>query len=135
MSNFNIYQIKQLEAITAVLARNEAYQYRKICRWFSRAYSTPLKEVEQLPWDYLLTHYYEAQLEDMDYNNVFDLATENYIEEFVNEDEVLKKKLEEELVAEQLRTIKKKRERDKFKEDVPKIQGKSMKFDDEESEL
>ena len=42
-----------------------AYFYRKICRWYSREFSTPLHEVEKLPITDVLTHYYESHYEDL----------------------------------------------------------------------
>ena len=37
--------------------------YRKVCRWYSKTFSTPLKEVEALPETYVLQHYYENMIE------------------------------------------------------------------------
>lgn len=128
-ADFDIYKIKQLEAITNILGKTEDYFQRKVCRWFSEKYSTPLPEVERMEWDYLLTHYYEAALEDMDYNNVFDMAQHQYIEEFMEEDEVIRQQLEEELIEEQEQSLKKKEK--KKQENEQKIKEFNMSFDEE----
>ena len=132
-SDFDIYRIKQLEAITNILGKTEEYFQRKVCRWFSEKYSTPLPDVEKMEWGYLLTHYYEAVLEDMDYNSVFDMAQREYIEEFIEEDELIRQKLEEELVTEQESSIEKKKAKtNKESLDKPVVKEFTMSFDDEE---
>jgi primosomal protein N' len=39
--------------------------YRRICRWYSQKFVTPLHEVEELPTEYILQHFFEYQFEDM----------------------------------------------------------------------
>lgn len=50
-------------ALASVLEPDEAYYHRKICRQFSEKYHVPLPEVEKLPYDYVLRHHFERQLE------------------------------------------------------------------------
>ena len=137
----DIYNIKQLEAITSILTKDEGYFHRKVCRWFSEKYSTPLPEVETMEWSYLLTHYYEAALEDMTYNQVFDMAQAQYIDEFMQEDERIRQKLDEALVAEQeelLAKKEKKKQQDSsapsgsVKKTEPTVQSYNMDFEDED---
>jgi hypothetical protein len=42
------------------------YFIRKVFRWYSKEFSTPLHEVLELPLDDVLTHYWESQYEQMD---------------------------------------------------------------------
>lgn len=42
------------------------YTYRKIFRWYSRTFSTPLHQVEELPLEDVLRAWYEETLEDLD---------------------------------------------------------------------
>lgn len=57
-------QTIQRTALYAVEKNEWEYQYRKICRWYSRTYSTPLDVVEYdlLP-EYVLQHYFEETIE------------------------------------------------------------------------
>ena len=77
-----------------------------------------------MEWDYLLTHYYEAALENMEYNNVFDMAQHQYIEEFMEDDERIKQELEEDLIREQEESLQKKEK--KKQENEQKIKEATM---------
>lgn len=57
-------QTIQRFALHAVEKNGWEYQYRKICRWYSRTYATPLTVVEMdlLPED-VLQHYFEETIE------------------------------------------------------------------------
>ncbi len=65
-------ELKALE-ILALKSREKpdfTSEVRKIQRWFSKSFSTPLKEVEQLDLHYLLQHKYEdyiSSLSEEDY--------------------------------------------------------------------
>jgi len=41
------------------------YFYRHILRWYSKAFTTPLEEVYDLPIDFVLQHFFECRYEDM----------------------------------------------------------------------
>lgn len=84
---FNLYDYIKIQAFESYLNEDDQYFYRKVCRWYSTEFHTPLTEVEKLPWDYILLHYYESSLEKMDYNDVLDLAIEEYVPEIVEEQE------------------------------------------------
>ncbi len=45
---------------------SNAYALRKVLRWYSKTFATPLHVVETLPVDDILQHYYESLYEDMD---------------------------------------------------------------------
>jgi hypothetical protein len=42
------------------------YHLRRIFRWYSKNFATPLHEVYELPLEDVLTHYWESQYEDME---------------------------------------------------------------------
>lgn len=71
-----------------------AYQSRKILRWYSQTFFTPLHEAYKLPFVDVLTHYYEAQAEanagDKDY------TVEDLQEEFRSLTESAKERAERE---------------------------------------
>ena len=60
------YTAIRLNALDAVLSGdNQEYVLRHIFRWYSKTFATPLNEVEELPLEDVLTHYYETKYEDM----------------------------------------------------------------------
>jgi len=52
-------------ALNNVANKVGSYPIRKLVRWFSREFSTPIHVVEDLPIDYILLQYYESQYENM----------------------------------------------------------------------
>ena len=56
----------QRQALMSVLEPNMEDFIRKICRWYSRAFYTPLHLVERMPLDYVAKHYFEYYYENMD---------------------------------------------------------------------
>jgi hypothetical protein len=106
-------------ALASVLEPDEAYYYRKICRSFSERYHMPLPEVEKLPYDYVLRHYFEHQIEQLNESDAeeaahalevrmqrsinpnYDAEEEESIEDFVQmiEDEIAgKRKVKKKLI-------------------------------------
>jgi hypothetical protein len=53
------------QAMLDVMEGDFLYHYRRICRWFSSKFATPLSEVEELPIEYVLQHFFEEQFESM----------------------------------------------------------------------
>ena len=54
----------QILALAAIEDKTWEHQYRTICRWYSREFSTPLQVVEHdLNQIHVLTHYYEDSFE------------------------------------------------------------------------
>lgn len=49
----------------AVLRPNADYFERKVMRWYSKTFSTPLSEVEELPLEDVFLAYYEEQYADL----------------------------------------------------------------------
>jgi hypothetical protein len=60
----NIKAIKTL-AMAAVVSEDDSYNLRYIQRWYSKEYSTPLADVEDIPSQDLLQTYFEVRYEDM----------------------------------------------------------------------
>lgn len=50
----------RVEAFAAVLRGDDDFQYREIMRWYSREFSTPLPQVEELDREDVLQHYWEC---------------------------------------------------------------------------
>ena len=55
----------RLQAVLDVLEGEFDYQYRRICRWYSTTYSTPLAEVDSLPIGWVLRAFFENGCEKM----------------------------------------------------------------------
>lgn len=53
-------------AFRAVEKRDHEYVVRHVCRWYSERFHTPLGEVEAIPLEQVLTHFFEVQVEEMD---------------------------------------------------------------------
>lgn len=109
-NSLSIYQIEQIKAISAFLCKNPDFIYRKICRWYSRSFNTPLKEALKEPITFILQHYYESLLENKTYNEVFDIAVSDYLPEFVDEKEKEDQAFVEALEREQEKQLKAKKE-------------------------
>lgn len=55
----------QILAIAALEEPNAEDFYRKICRWYSREFSTPLMAVEDIDPVYVLQHYFEDVFDNL----------------------------------------------------------------------
>jgi hypothetical protein len=128
---FDYSKYKQLQSIVDVLFRNPAYDERRIRRWYSKAFFTPLHEVYELPWDFVYQNYNEATLDDLEYNQVYDLACENYIEEFADQREIEDQAFAESLREEQKQTLAKKKDKKSKKSKKSQSLDKEPKEDKE----
>ena len=104
-----IYLTEQLKAVQALLHDTPDFFYRKVCRWYSSKFHTPLMEVYELPYHHVLQNYYEAQFDKQTYNDVFDYTTKELLKIFIDKEEEENKAFAEELLREQQRTIEKKK--------------------------
>lgn len=59
----DIYTAIKLMAMKAVIEPDEAAVTRRIQRWYSKTFFTPLSEVEKIDFFEILTHYYEETYE------------------------------------------------------------------------
>lgn len=85
--DFNLYRAYQLEAAEKILEPDESAYFRKICRWYSKNFHTPLFQVYKLPIDHVLTNYYESTMEDIPYNDLIDLTVQDFLPELAEQEE------------------------------------------------
>ena len=120
MDRPTIYTALQLEAISGILNRSDINFYRRVCRWYSKEFHTPLHiviEGKVVQWDEILLNYYESQMEDIGYNQVYDMAIQEYIPELAEKFEDENQAFANALIAEQHQTIAKKKAKDKAVEE------------------
>jgi len=110
MSEFSIYELIRLESLNRAIYGSDEFFYRKVCRWFSKTFNTPLNIVEKTPWHEILTHYYESQYESMSRNDLIKVAkevlpeiaqeeekqTEDFIKELLAQEQAKKQSLKKE---------------------------------------
>ena len=107
-----VVQNAQLKAVESMLTKTHEFFERKVRRWFSKQYSTPYMDTFDIPWEELLLHYYEANIESLSHNEVFDLAVSEYLPEFMKEAEDEDSEFAQSLRDEQDRTVKAKKAKD-----------------------
>jgi len=108
MANIIHDDLKALEII-ALKSREKpdfGSEVRKLCRWFSKEFSTPLEEVEKMDLHYILLHKYESfinGLNDEDYLKYKNqLLYPEKLEQIAEEDDSwIEAELQKELEAEQ----------------------------------
>ena len=61
-------------ALSSVLEPDNDAQVRRLHSWFSRTFQIPLPEVEDLPIEYILLHYYEELYSNMDEDELLEEA-------------------------------------------------------------
>lgn len=95
--------IDQLETLTikAIALKDSEYFYRKVCRYYSEKFHTPLLQVYDLPWVFVLNNYLEHVIEtNNNKEDIYNLAIEIcYPEKKVEEEQELEdwiKKVEKE---------------------------------------
>ena len=54
------------QALLAVLKPDQDYEVRRILRWYSKTFFTPLPVVEEMPFDDVLRDYFECHFEEME---------------------------------------------------------------------
>jgi primosomal protein N' len=85
--DFNYYKYLQLKSLDLIFNPNDAYFQRKICRWYSKEYSTPLKQVLVMAFDEVLTHYYENQFESIPRNDLIEMLINDHLPELSSEED------------------------------------------------
>lgn len=141
----NIYEYLQTEAISGTLNRSDLAFFRKVCRWYSKTFHTPLHTVMEckvVQWDEILLSYYEENMSDLPYNQVYDIACQEYIPELADQYEKENEEYAEALVEEQQRTVERRKKKQEAKakaepkveepKEQPKPPEMKMSFDDEE---
>ena len=113
--------IDQLEilALKAVALRDPEYFQRKVCRYYSEKFHTPLMEVYELPWPFVFTNYLEHVIEvNNGTKEIYDLAVQVCYPEMVEEEEAAIQRRIKEIEEEEQR----KREKHKKKVEERKAQ-------------
>jgi len=88
-------------ALRDIALKDPEYFQRKVCRYFSEHFHTPLLEVYDLPWPFVFTNYLEHIVEsnhgqESIYNLAIDICYPEYRQEEEEEVEDWIKKIEEE---------------------------------------
>lgn len=107
-------------ALKSISLRDPEYFYRRVCRYYSENFNTPLMEVYELPWAFVFTNYIEHIIETKSsQEDIYDLAVDIHYPEIIeNEEEELQdwiRKIEEE--EERKRQAKKNKEKEKVKKE------------------
>lgn len=142
---FSVYESLQVEAIYNAVTNNDGFFERKVRRWFSKNYNTPLMDTYEVPWSDILIHYYESLLENNTFNQNFEIMTARYLPELVDQKDAEDAAFAQSLVEEQRRTLKKKKAKTKVKLKKPaeapkrKPEGEpeevmNLQFDDKDFE-
>lgn len=103
---FSHFEYLQLKALDCIFNPTDEYLQRKICRWYSKEFNTPLKDVYSIPFDEILTHYYESKFENIPYNDLIDILIEDFLPELSIEKDEENEKWIKELEQEQEQTLK-----------------------------
>ena len=141
-----IYECLQVNAVFDKLTQNDMFFFRKICRWYSEKFHTPLHDVLEgtvIGWDEILKHYYEHNIDSQSYNEIFELAMKEYLPEFADDwerqnEEFAKALIEEQKMLQEKAKAKKKdfneamEEMDKIEENSELPPEMNLSFDDEE---
>ena len=149
--------INELEilALKSVALKDPEYFTRKVCRYYSEKFHTPLTEVYALPWAFIFTNYIEHIIETNNsreeiYNIAVDVfypekkRVKNFMGEFESEEEELDawvKKLEKEAQEERdrkstIEAAKKEEEEETLKQNTePEISLESNQFEHLDKEM
>ncbi|MDD5650849.1 MAG: hypothetical protein PHF86_10620 [Candidatus Nanoarchaeia archaeon] len=132
MDNSDICKLEIFKAVEAFLLKTDMLFERKIRRWYSRTFFTPLKEVYNLSWQFILQNYYESLLEKKSYNEIIDLASQDLLTELIEESEKEADDFanSEELLEEQREGLNKILKKEEKIVKKPKIPSVNMKFDE-----
>lgn len=105
---FNYYKYLQLKALDSIFNPDDVYFQRKICRWYSKEFSTPLDQVMRSSFADILVHYYENQFENIPKNDLIDMMVDDHLTDITIEKDDEVDEWVENLEAEQLATLEKK---------------------------
>jgi hypothetical protein len=129
------YQAIQLEALSSHLTHSEVGFCRKVCRWYSEKFHTPLHVVLEgkvVLWDEVLLHFYEYQMDEMEYNDVLDAAVKDMIPELADAHEAANQDFADSLVEEQEKSMKKEEKTEEPEVELEPPAPVAMSFEEEE---
>ena len=100
--HIDVYEHLEVLALHSVsTGKDPSYVYRKICRWFSREFHTPLPQVIKLPVEFVLQNYYEYQFESLQEEELFKImryhADPDYVETQKSDDDEFFRQVQEEV--------------------------------------
>lgn len=112
MVDSEVIKALQLIALQAAEDPTDEQFYRGVCRWYSEKYATPLHQVEDMDYYYVLQHYFEENYNelksstDKDANHQYDeiktrLLYPEELKKKQEDDDDWVKKLEEEAKAQE----------------------------------
>lgn len=110
MKEFNYYEYLRLKAAGNIITSDQEYIIRKIFRWYSKEYSTPLHLLENgtVSWDNVILHYFEHTLsENYSHNDLLDLLKNEMLPELAQKHEQELDEYAKSLEKEQEETLKK----------------------------
>ena len=101
--DINIYEYLEILALHSVSTdKDSSYVYRKICRWFSRSFHTPLPQVIDLPVEFVLQNYYEFQFENFKEEELIGImryhVDPDYVESVESDDDAFFQQIKEEAI-------------------------------------
>lgn len=142
---YSIYYQAKLRAVEGALTESTEFFYRKITRWYSNQFHTPLQQVRKMPFMHILQEYYETQIEGYEYNDLYDMTVQQLIPELMRAREEQDEEFAQNLVEEQQRTLKRKEKKEaekakgqqSLKDDnkpSSQVQEFNMNFEEEEEE-
>ena len=120
----------QINALNSVLLGNETYFYRKMCRYISQNFNIPLPEVEKMPVDYVLLHYFESTYEGYEEKELLKLAKELCAPDIASKEEEQIQAVIADLEKEQEAILNSKSNENQSLE-IPKQKEFNLTFDDE----
>lgn len=107
MSNFSIYEYYHLDSIENKLLRSDIAFERKVRRWFAKEYNQLVKNTYKLPWTEIVAEYYDSQIEQSEYNTIYEIAENQYLPEVAEAREESDQAYADSLIEEQKRSMKK----------------------------
>lgn len=118
-------------ALSEVYYNTAIYFYKKVCRWYSKNCSTPLMEVYNLPWDHVISAYYESMYESLPRDKIEELAKERFTPDLIQKEAEENEEFAKNFEQEWLKKVKGNKTESLDKPE-PEQDGISLQFDDTE---
>lgn len=104
----SFYEALQLTALQGKVLNTPDFFERKVRRWYSSSFNTPLEKTHELPWSFILLNYYEDQVDKLEYNDAFDRLVD-YLPKVQKLEDEENQQFADDLIEEQQKTLKKKK--------------------------
>lgn len=124
-------------ALKAVALKDPEYFYRRVCRYYSLNFHTPLMQVYELPWPFVFSNYLEHIIETNNgkediYNLAIDIC---YPERRVDEEDSLNRRIKEIEAQEEAKRQKAKLDLEKKEEEEKEISMDASRFSHLDDEM